>query len=400
MTRFDVVVVGGGMMGAPCARHLAEAGHAVALVAAPEPAPGSPGPFASHHDAARIARRVAADPVWSRLSRRSIARYRDIEARTGSCIFREVGGVMSGFRDGPLGGFTRGFLDVAAALDDPPERVEGDASGWTLPGESVATWERRDAGWIDPRAMRAAQVDLAIAAGAQVFPQAARTRTGRDVTLADGMRLSGGHVVVATGPHVASDGLLPRRPAMTVWARTVAFLRLSEAEGARLWRLPSCIWVPDTSWDHELYALPPVRYPDGRPYLKVGGQRDGPVIRSGAEMAAWFAGSGDAAAGRRLLRELRRILPDVEAEAERFGPCAVVWTATGYPYVDTAGDGVTVLAGGNGAAAKCGDELGRLGAIRALDGSLGAEGYACDFRAVWEEDAAGGARLGEAQAAP
>lgn len=370
-------------MGAPCARHLAEAGHRVALVAPPEPAPGSDGPWGSHFDAARITRRVAADADWSLLSRRSIARYRDLEARAGHAVFAEVGGVMAGFRTGPLAGFTEGFTKVAEALDDPL-KTQGDAGGWRLAEGTVSIHERRKAGWIDPRAMRAAQQALALGAGATVFRAPAVARSGRDVTLADGTVLSGGHVVVATGPNAASDGLLPARPRMTVWARTVAFLEVAEAEAARLSALPAVIWVPGPSWDHDLYALPPVRYPDGRWRLKVGGQKDGPVIESGEAMAEWFAGDGEAAVADRLLDAFRRILPPMDEQAVSRGPCAVVWTETGYPYIDDAGPGVTVLTGGNGSAAKCGDELGRLGAVIASGGTLDGEGYATSFRAVWD----------------
>jgi sarcosine oxidase len=169
---------------------------------------------------------------------------------------------------------------------------------------------------------------------------------------------------------------------MTVWARTVAFARLSEAEGARLAAMPSAIWVPE-GWDHDLYMLPPVRYPDGQLYLKIGGQKDGPKIASGAEMRDWFHGPGDAGVGARLMAEMRRVLPGLAVEAESIGPCAVVWSATNYPYIERLDETVTILCGGNGASAKCGEEWGRLGALAATGGDPAAEGYACDFRAAW-----------------
>ncbi|MEM7489598.1 MAG: FAD-dependent oxidoreductase [Pseudomonadota bacterium] len=388
MERFDFLVVGGGMMGAPCARYLAEAGHSVALVAAPEAADTERhnGPFASHWDAARITRRVAADPDWSLASRRSIARYAEIEARSGRRIFRPVGALMAGPAAGPMEGFTAGFLDVAAGLDDPPEVLDAAAVrarlGIALPEGSRAAYEAEGGGWLDPRAMRDAQVDLAVGAGAVLVPQAAMARRGRNVTLADGTEMSAGHVVVATGPHAASDGLLPARPDLKVWGRTVAFARLSEAEGARLRGMPSAIWVPE-GWAYDLYMLPPVRYPDGRLYLKIGGEVSSPRIGSAAEMAAWFRGGGDGAVGAALLAEMARALPGLAVEATSVGPCAVVWSATGFPYIAPAGDGVTVLCGGNGAAAKCGDELGRLGACVATGAGLTGEGYRQDFAAAW-----------------
>ncbi|WP_308915756.1 FAD-binding oxidoreductase [Jannaschia sp. LMIT008] len=379
----DFVVIGAGMMGAPCARHLAEAGHSVALIAAPETRQG-PGPRASHWDAGRITRRVASDPDWSLLSRRSIARYRDLEARSGERFFGEVGAVMAGLREGPLTGFTDGLLTVAEGLDDPRPSIGPDGHGWTLPPGSVASHERRLGGWIDPRAAARAQIACARDAGCVVHHGHAVARDGAAVTLADGTRLSGGHVVVATGPHAASDGLLPGRPRLTVWGRTVAFVRVSEAEAARLADLPTCIWVPGPDWDHDLYALPPIRYPDGRHYLKIGGEVVSPVLHDAEAIRAWYATPGDAAVGERLLAALRLALPGLAEAGTHTESCAVVWSDTGYPYVDAAGPGVTVLCGGNGAAAKSGDEIGRLGAVVASGGSLDGEGYAADFRAVWD----------------
>lgn len=388
MNSFDFIVIGGGMMGAPCARYLAEAGHSVALVAAPEPEvkAASGGPFGSHFDAARITRRVAANADWSLLSRRSIDRYRDLEARAGQKIFFETGAVMAGPTTGPMAGFTANFRSVAAALNSPPENLDADAAlsrlGLSLPAGSCATYEAAQGGWMDPRAMRAAQSTLAQTAGAVLFPQAAVRREGGQVWLADQTRLTGAHVIVATGPHAASDGLLPAVPDMKVWARTIAFARLSEAEGARLAAMPSVIWVPE-GWDYDLYMLPPVRYPDGRLYLKIGGQVDSPKVTSAAEMATWFHGTGDADVGARLLAEMRKVLPGLSIEAEHTEPCAVVWSANGFPYIDSAGDGATILCGGNGAAAKCGDELGRLGALVATGAGIEGEGYAQTFKAVW-----------------
>ncbi len=386
MQRFDFVVIGGGMMGAPCARYLAEAGHAVAIVAAPEPqdAQGWDGPWGSHFDAARITRHVAADADWALASARSIARYGDLEARSGRRIFHEVGALMAGPPVGPMAGFTDGFLAVARrvgaeVLDADTVRTQ---LGLALPQGDVASWEAQGGGWMAPRAMRAAQQDLAVAAGAVLFPQAAGARAGGVITLADGSQVEGGHVVVATGPHAASDGLLPAMPKMKVWARTIAFARLSEAEGARLATMPSVIWVPE-GWDHDLYLLPPVRYPDGRLYLKIGGQLDSPRIGSGTETAAWFRSGGDGAVAARLMAEMRALMPGLQVEAESAGPCAVVWSETGYPYIERLSDRVSVLCGGNGASAKCGDEWGRLGALVATGGGLAAEGYGQGFGAVW-----------------
>jgi sarcosine oxidase len=62
----------------------------------------------------------------------------------------------------------------------------------------------------------------------------------------------------------------------------------------------------------------------------------------------------------------------------------VTGTAHGYPYVDTSEDGKIVVAtGGNGAAAKSSDAIGRLAALLAMnewDNAFARE----DFRVVWK----------------
>ena len=61
----------------------------------------------------------------------------------------------------------------------------------------------------------------------------------------------------------------------------------------------------------------------------------------------------------------------------------MVWTETGFPYIERLDAVVTAVIGGNGAAAKCGDEIGRLGARIALGHGIAEEGYACDFAGRW-----------------
>ncbi|MBM2577379.1 FAD-dependent oxidoreductase [Jannaschia sp. Os4] len=381
MDRFEFCVVGGGMMGSACARWLAEGGSSVVLVQPPE---GEGGVVASHWDAARITRRVAADADWATLSRRSIDRYADIAARSGVEVFTPSGAVMAGPRTGPLAGWTEGFLSVAAAVPGTEVTNGREANarfGFGLAPDDAVSVEA-GGGWIAPRAMKAAQTRLAVAAGAVVAHGPAVAVADGRVALADGSVVEAGQVVVATGPHAGTDRLLPRRPAMTVWARTIALARVPDEEAARLAGMPTVIWVPE-GWDHDLYMTPPVCYPDGGTWLKLGGQVDSPRLASDAEMRDWYAGTGSAEVGDRLLAEMRAVLPGLAAAETRTAACAVVWTETGFPYVERIGERLTALVGGNGAAAKCGDELGRLGAAVARGGSLDGEGYATDFAGRW-----------------
>ncbi len=169
---------------------------------------------------------------------------------------------------------------------------------------------------------------------------------------------------------------------MRVYQRTVTFAEVSEAEAARLSGMPSLIWVPEGD-PTDRYLLPPIRYPDGRLYIKIGGEFTSPEATDGATLNAWFKTSGGAEAGASLLADLVALMPDLAIESTATAPCAVTFTKTDYPYIARLDDRVTLLTGGNGSAAKCADELGRLGAVAALGGSVAAEGLGADFAPVF-----------------
>ncbi len=386
--RPHIAVIGRGMMGSACARHLTEAGVEVTLIGPDEPADPTrhTGPFGSHHDEGRITRKLAHDADWSRLSTRSIARYADLEAVSGRRIFTACGGMMAGPGSGPGAAFTSAFLRVADVLRIAHERHD-DAS---LPARfpyfrfapgTHAAWEATG-GYINPRALRDAEGLMAERARARVIRQPVTALSEGHMTPADGTVISADQVVMATGAYAFTDGLLPKRPAMRVYARTIAFAEVDEAEAARLAEMPSLIFIPE-ALAYDLYLLPPIRYPDGKLYLKIGGEDQSPRLTNDVEMTEWFQSKGSSAMGRELLAHLRELMPDLAIQSAHTGACAVSFTSTGYPYIDRVSDRLTLLTGGNGAGAKCCDELGRLGAMVALGQDISDQGYDADFRVVF-----------------
>jgi sarcosine oxidase len=109
--------------------------------------------------------------------------------------------------------------------------------------------------------------------------------------------------------------------------------------------------------------VPPVCFPDGRTYLKVGGNlRSDPRLPGETDLIDWFRSTGDRVEAEALEASLRALLPRAEFTSFVTSPCVVTGTPSGYPYLGWVDDGVAVAIGGNGSAAKSSDEIGRLAA--------------------------------------
>lgn len=385
---YDIAVVGRGLMGTAAARYLAQMGHHVALIGPSEPQDRArhDGPFGSHHDAGRITRGLAEKADWSRLALRSMARYRDLEAVLGQGFYTPCGVMMAGPISGPASDFTRAFLHAADALDIVHERFDdaGLAARFPymrFPKDTAAAWEAAG-GWINPRLLRAAEERAMEQAGGVVVDGVAVAQDRGTVTLTTGATIHTGHIVIATGGYARTDGLLPARPDMQVMARTVLLAEIAPDDVRRLSDMPTLISMPeDGRMDEDLYLLPPIQYPDGKYYLKIGGEPASPSLSTQQEMTAWFRSQGSDAAAAQLQRHLTAILPDFAVRSYHTDTCVISFTATGYPYIARLDDHLTILTGGNGAAAKSCDEIGRLGALTAIGQSLVPEGYDTDFQA-------------------
>ena len=162
--QYDYIVVGKGLMGAAATRHLSAHSPNIALIGPDEPAdrPSHVGVFGSHYDEGRITRILDPDRIWALLAQRSIARYRDIERRSGIPYYDEVGHLAVGPRPDGSEDYVARLHAVAKELGVVYETYEAAALRERFPylafeAGAVGLYQPHNAGHVSARAQRSAR---------------------------------------------------------------------------------------------------------------------------------------------------------------------------------------------------------------------------------------------------
>jgi sarcosine oxidase len=378
-------------MGAAAARHLAREADGVAVIGPDEPVDKKThtGVFASHYDEGRITRTIDPDRDWALLANRSIARYREIEQESGISFYTSAGCLVVGPARGGADDYVERTVNAAASLGADSALVD-DADlkrrfpYFSFPAGSEGVHEATGAGYISPRNLVRAQSSAAEKAGAAIIGDVAvsiREESGVvAVETASGSTYRGEKVLLAAGGFSIAENLLPQPVDMTVYARTVAFYEVGEETAEAFAGMPSLI-VQGSGGVDGIYMLPPIRYPDGRLYMKIGGDPDDVRLASEPELRCWFRADGRQAAQEHLTRLMSRLVPGLRPLSTSSGSCVVSFSPSGYPMIGyTSSPRIAVLTGGCGTAAKSSDEIGRLGAELMLAGRIKEQDYATDFK--------------------
>lgn len=389
---YRFIVIGCGMMGAAAARHLSTTEEGVALIGPNEPADSRTheGVFASHYDEGRITRTIDPDPVWAALANRSIARYGEIEARSGIRFYHDVGCLMVA----PSRSTGHRYVDnICKAADRlgveaqvmPEEALSSRFPYFGFEPDCEGVFEASQAGHINPRALVAAQAKIARDQGVRRIEETVESVRDEDglalVRTVEGRTYTAEKALLAAGGFSVARSLLPEPLQMTVYGRTITFFEVLPDEAERYAGMPSLIYEPRDPRRH-IYMLPPLRYPDGRLYLKIGGDPDDVILDEDRKMRQWFRDGGRAEVRDHHVQIMESLVPWIDRRRVSMGACVVAKTPTGYPIISyTSSPRIAVLTGGCGTAAKSSDEIGRLGALLLRDGRLQDEGEAHRFSA-------------------
>lgn len=379
--RFDLAVVGLGLIGSGAIRHAALSfeGPVIGI------GPGEPtdwaahtGPFASHYDSGRITRRLDAKREWAILASRAIEQYPVIEESSGISFHRPAGLLF--VRNDETG--IANQQAVASELNipitvEPSEQRRASLPQLHFPGGYTTLREPAPAGHIDPRKMTVAQLAAARLAGATVTHDVVTSIEPVDgafqLVLSEGDEPIVADRVLVTAGAYGNSLLNDVQLAAAVRPEAIVKGEVSEATATSL-DIPSFIYLLDNEYFDDVYVVPPTQYPDGRWYVKIGGSRSGAVaINDTEQMAVWMQGSDPNNHADDQIEPMREVLtavlPDVDFLSWSAKPCLITDTASDLPFVDVIAPGLTVAFGGNGHAAKSSDALGALAATLALEGT-------------------------------
>ncbi|MCX6045470.1 MAG: FAD-dependent oxidoreductase [Chloroflexi bacterium] len=371
---FDIAVIGNGMIGSAATRYLSAMNQKVLAIGPGEPADwqAHQGVFASHYDQGRITRIIDPDLAWAQVAARSIDVYAEIEQASGITFHQRAGGL-------------RVSPDVTAPVDNVNQAEQvGKELGAIYsrlsqaelarqfpflhfsPG-TVGLWERGGAGYINPRSLVQAQLTVAAQQGATIVRETVTGISQRkefvELSTDAGAHYQARKVLVAAGGY--TNHLVSRKLDLRPKAVTVLLGELSEAEVKRLQGLTTLIWrLADHPLLASIYAAPPIRYPDGKMYIKIGGTVKAPhFMHAPEEFRAWFHSAGDSDEANALRDVLLTLLPGLKVESYQTKPCVYTLTAHEHPYIDRLDDQLFVAAGGCGSSAKSSNELGHIAAL-------------------------------------
>lgn len=362
--RVEFAVVGAGLFGASAAMHLAAAGTRSVALIGPSELVGSSSPaqqLASHYDESRNATAMDADPTWAALARSSVAPLRRLEERTGLEILSEVGSLRvtqgrlaDGYFDLP------GIRKVAAELGVGLVDLSAAGLAARYPDarfgpDSVGLLQETEAGLISPRRLVRALRQVAVEEGAswidaevsRIEPQADFV----DVVLAEGTRVRAQRVLVATGAAPLGRSLLADPSRASVHAHSPTHVEVADDFETTL--PPAMITNTDGAEFFGGFVAPPIRYADGRRYVKVVGQVVD--LADGKPVPDQTAGA---------VRAAKRILPSLEPGVVRSQVCMTSDTEDGRPIIDWVDSRMLVALAGNGKGAKAALEIGRIAADR------------------------------------
>lgn len=367
MSNYDVIVVGRGLIGSAAARHLAERGAHVALIGPGEPKDHRThtGVFGSHYDSGRIVRILDPNPYFAHLAIASINRFRKVEAKTGIDFYHEVGYLAVSNNQTYLE-----QMEACANIHYPhAERLtQPDLANrfpyFTFPHDVRALYQATHGGYLNPRQHIAAQNKALTMQSGTVIEETVleidssngevRARTKQEW-------VTGKKLLLATGIYANVGDIIPRKITFEVEPHTTVLGEISAEQLPELANMPSLSYRLGNEATRYIYFMPPIQYPDGKFYIKIGHSKGDRISNDEQSLRSWFQTDGDPQRVEWLTETLQNLLPTVNFVSLHSRSCALTISPTGKQFIDQFGDvPIYALLADHGQCAKSADELGLM----------------------------------------
>lgn len=377
---FHTLIIGKGLVGAAAARYLSLLQQGVAIIGPDEPADDQASVvYASHYDEARVQRVTGWDREWTVLNKTATEAYAQLEAATGIRFHHPVGCLyVCPYGEDAYLKLARQQLEefqLNAAFYSSGEAIRNHFPHFQFPAQSAGLYEKGPAGYINPRQLLKAQLKQASAQGAtQLDDTVIRLQavsSGYEVHTAAGKTYTAERVVVATGSFLNQMDLLEQKIPLRSKSEVVLLVQLEGEMLAALKDLPSLLYEINEREIEGVYLLPPVPYPDGNTYLKIGSNLpEDRWFTTLEEIQDWFRKGNSDQSAPRLINTLQEIMPTLPVNAHLTKRCIVSYTPNKRPYISPSSQKNIYIAGGcNGYSAMCSDSLGRESAEMVLTGT-------------------------------
>lgn len=373
---FETIVVGAGLFGSAATRYLSQhsrrpesiEGADIGVIGSAEPTDWSQhdGVFASHYDQGRITRRLSKNRLWAELAQRAIAQYATLETQSGIKFHVPTGGLYVAPR-GKADNYAQNVAEIAQKYAIPYTTSLSPFPFLHFPQPHHVIHEAAPAGYINPRDLIRAQLTIAHHNGAALICETVTAvrpnANGVTVFTREGGWFSAEKVLLATGAFTNCFDLVSRPLALRIKSETILLAHISEQEASRLAQMPTVIYMIESPIIDSIYLLPPIRYPDGNIYLKLGCNTVADQWLDGLEaMRDWMIHGDSDVVADTILTALYAIIPNLKTLSTHTKRCLVTYTPHGNPFIGQVRDGVFVVTAGNGSGAKSSDAIGRLAA--------------------------------------
>ena len=391
---FESIVIGKGLIGSAAARYLSQSHNNVAVLGPDEARdPEKAVVFSSHYDEARIQRVIGADPVWTLLNLQSAEQYPFLQKESNINFHSGVGCLYVN----PTGNDTyleqieaqAGQFGVSYQLFTHVQAIYESFPHFNFPEPSKSIFESSPSGYINPRLLIKAQLSLFKKNKGVIIDDVAIEIIDREnyiqITTLNGKTYKAKKVLLAPGAFINSFNLIRKKLTLRLKSETTIWANVGAEEAQRLSGLPSLLYEIELPEYRNLYLIQPVRYPDGKYYLKMGCNLPGDLYFDNLkEIQNWFR-RGNSDANMKDLRDaLMAIMNGLKVKSFFTKRCIVAFTKHGKPYIGPLNDnGLFVAAGGNGYSAMCSDALGRIASHLLTEGIFPPEYSAALFQPVF-----------------